>query len=62
MSAPEYDLEARIAQELKNHEDPDFSWGKWYCSCGVILRGGHTQMVAHRKEVERRLRGESAHG
>lgn len=55
-------LEARVAQELKKHCDTEYSWGKWYCECGLRLRSGYTQLAAHQREVEQKLREEAPRG
>ncbi|SDW32337.1 hypothetical protein SAMN04487912_102322 [Arthrobacter sp. cf158] len=55
-------LDALIAKELAGHEDADFSWGKWYCECGVRLRRGLIEHVAHQKDVEQKLRIEATRG
>jgi len=50
------DIEARVARELRKHSDTEISWDKWYCECGVRLRGGYTELAAHQREVERNMR------
>lgn len=56
------DYSAWVAQELEKHSDTDIAWDRWYCECGVRLRGGHTELAAHRRQVEQELREESIRG
>ena len=44
-----------VAAELEKHVDPDYTWGRWYCQCGVRLRLGLEQLAEHKAEAVRKL-------
>lgn len=56
------ELEARVAQELKKHNEPEYSWDKWYCQCGFRLRSGYAELATHQGDVEQKLRAELNRG
>jgi hypothetical protein len=62
VTASKDELDARVAEELKKHSDTDFAWDKWYCECGFRLRRGYTELAAHQKDIERKLREETTRG
>ena len=44
-----------VDAEMEKHADPDYTWGRWYCQCGVRLRFGLDQLADHKADVVRKL-------